>query len=119
MIYYIRLRESMKDYIRRTMAEAHEKGTPVMKPLFYDFPQDAAAWDAEDVYLFGHDLLVAPVTAAGERSRRLYLPEGAEWTEWETGTVFAGGRFVQVDAPADRIPIFIRDGAKVFGTDPE
>lgn len=114
MVYYIRLRESMKGYIRKTMAEAHEKGTPVIKPLFYDFPQDAAAWDVEDAYLFGHDLLAAPILTAGARERELYLPAGAQWTEWETGTVYDGGQTVRVSAPVDRIPIFIRDGAEVF-----
>ena len=96
------------------MAEAHEKGTPVMKPLFYDFPQDPAAWETEDVYLFGHDLLVAPVLTAGAREREVYLPAGAQWTEWETGTVYGGGQAIRVSAPVDRIPVFIRDGADVF-----
>lgn len=114
MTYYIRLRESMKDYIREAMAEAHEKGTPVLKPLFYDFPQDAVAWEVEDAYLFGHSLLVAPVMTAGAREREVYLPAGAEWTEWETGAVYDGGRRIRVSAPVDRIPVFIRDGAKVF-----
>lgn len=114
MIYYIRLRESMKDYIRTVMAEAHEKGTPVMKPLFYDFPEDSAAWDAQDCYLFGHDLLVAPVLDAGVRSRLVYLPAGASWTEWETKKVYEGGQEIQVDAPAERVPLFLKNNAQVF-----
>ena len=114
MIYYIRLRESMKDYIRKAMTEAHERGTPVMKPLFYEFPEDSAAWEVEDAYLFGHDLLVAPVTEAGARERRVYLPAGAGWTERETGREYQGGQWVNAAAPIERIPLFVRDGAKVF-----
>lgn len=114
MIRYIRLRESMRDYIRAAMAEAHEKGTPVMKPLFYDFPEDRKAWETEDAYLFGHDLLVAPVTEAGLRERAVYLPAGAEWTEWETGKRYHGGQSVKAAALIDRIPLFVRDEAQVF-----
>lgn len=113
MIYYIRLRESMKDYIRAAMAEAHEKGTPVIKPLFYDFPEDQAAWEAADVYLFGHDLLVAPVLEAGVRERKVYLPAGAVWTERETGAVYQGGQEVRVEAPVNRIPLFVKKGGSL------
>lgn len=114
MIYYIRLREAMKDYIRSVMREAHEKGTPVMKTLFYEFPEDPAAWEAEDVYLFGHDLLVAPVMEAGVRERTVYLPAGAEWVEWESKRRWSGGQEVRVKAPVCRIPLFVRNGAQVF-----
>lgn len=114
MTRYILLRESMKDYMRQTMLEAHEKGTPVMKPLFYDFPQDCAAWDVSDAYLFGHDLLVAPVMEAGARSRSVYLPAGTRWLEYETGNLLEGGQTVTVSAPLDQIPIFIKEGKNVF-----
>lgn len=114
MIYYIRLREAMKDYIRTAMKEAHEKGTPVIKTLFYDFPEDPACWETEDVCLFGHDLLVAPVMERGVRKRTVYLPKGVQWTEWETGRVYPGGQSITVDAPLERIPLFLKNGAKVF-----
>ena len=113
MTYYILLRESMKGYIKTVMEEAHEKGTPVIKPLFYDYPADANCWEIADEYLFGHDLLVAPVLSAGDRTRTLYLPEG-KWTEYETGTVYEGGRTITVEAPLARIPLFLKDGATVF-----
>ena len=113
MTYYIRLRESMKDYIRTVMTEAHEKGTPVIKPLFYDYPEDAICWEISDEYLFGHSLLVAPVLSAGQTSRSLYLPAG-RWCEFETGTIYEGGKQITVDAPMDRIPLFIKEGCCVF-----
>ena len=87
-----------------------------MKPLFYDFPQDAEAWDAEDVYLFGHDLLVAPVLDAGIRRRSVYLPSGAQWTEMATGKIYPGGQRVDVSAPLEEIPLFLKNGAQVFSS---
>ena len=116
MVRFIHLRQSMKDYLNQAMKEAHEKGTPVMKPLFYDFPQDAEAWDAEDVYLFGHDLLVAPVLDAGIRRRSVYLPSGAQWTEMATGKIYPGGQRVDVSAPLEEIPLFLKNGAQVFSS---
>ena len=59
----------MRPYITRIMEEAHEKGTPVMRPLFYDFPEDSISWECEDQYLFGSDVLVAPVMYAKTESR--------------------------------------------------
>lgn len=114
MTHYIRLRVSMKGYIQIVMQEAHEKGTPVMKPLFYDFPEDSFAWDCSDAYLFGHDLLVAPILEAGKRERYVYLPAGTSWLEYETGVLHEGGNTVLVQAPIDRIPLFIKEGKNVF-----
>lgn len=113
MSYYILLRESMKGYMTTVMEEAHEKGTPVMKPLFYDYPADKTCWEIADEFLFGHDLLVAPVLYAGERTRTLYLPEG-RWCEYETGKVYDGGCTITVDAPLNRVPLFIKEGKTVF-----
>ena len=92
------------------MKDAHEKGTPVMRPLFYDFPDDQKAWSIEDEYLFGGDVLVAPVLNSGSESRSVYLPEGATWTEYETGIKHQGGSTISVATPIDRIPIFFKNG---------
>ncbi len=105
---YLNLREKMKPYITKLMQEAHEKGTPVMRPLFYDFPQDDASWDCEDEYMFGPQVLAAPILWAGARERRVYLPAGASWTDYWTGEVSEGGQTITVAAPLDRIPIFLR-----------
>jgi len=113
LVNYLRLRERLRPYISRVMKEAHEKGTPVMRPLFYDFPADARAWERTEEYMFGPDLLVAPVMYPGMRRRSVYLPVGAAWTDPATGTLRAGGQTVEVDAPLDRIPLFVRDGAKL------
>ena len=104
---YIALRERLRPYITRLMQDAHEKGTPVMRPLFYDFPKDPACWDIDDEYMFGPDILVAPVLYEGVRERAVYLPEGT-WTNINDGTVHEGGRTITAPAPYDAIPVFTR-----------
>jgi alpha-D-xyloside xylohydrolase len=110
---YLRLRARLRRYIAKQMRAASETGLPPMRPLLVDFPRDAAAWDVSDAYMFGPDLLVAPVTEAGAEARDVYLPEGARWTCAWTGSAHRGGRTVTAEAPLDRIPLFLRDGASL------
>jgi alpha-D-xyloside xylohydrolase len=105
---FIFMRERLRPYIRQCMAEAHEKGTPVMRTMFYEFPSDPRCWQAETQYMFGPDLLVAPVYELGQRSREVYLPSGQPWKNARTGERLNGGQTVTVPAPLDEIPIFIR-----------
>jgi alpha-D-xyloside xylohydrolase len=107
---YVRVRESLRPYLRATMAAAHQDGQPVMRGLFHGFPADPVAWDIGDEYLLGGDLLVAPVFTPHATSRRVYLPAGADWTDVHTGSVHAGGTWVEADAPSDVIPVFARSG---------
>ncbi|GAQ65141.1 glycoside hydrolase family 31 protein [Streptomyces scabiei] len=109
----LRLRERLKPYVLRVMREAHEEGLPVMRPLFLEFPDDERAWSVDDAYLFGRDVLVAPVLEAGVTRWSTYLPAGARWTDAWTGGTYEGGGPVTVDAPLERIPVFLRDGASV------
>lgn len=110
---YLFLRERLRPYVTEQMKQAHEKGTPVMRPLFYDFPQDKKAWDVEDEYLFGPDILVAPVMYAKQLKRSVYLPEGASWTNAWTKETYDGGQVIDVDAPIDCIPLFLKNGAQL------
>ena len=82
-----------------------------MRPLFVDFPKDSAAWQVEDQFMFGPDLLVAPVLQMGLRSRPVYLPLGATWCEVWTGTEHKGGTTVTATAPLEHIPVYVRVGA--------
>jgi alpha-D-xyloside xylohydrolase len=107
---YLFLRERLRPYLATLMNAAHLHGTPVMRPLFYDFPEDARAWDVVDQYMFGPDLLVAPVTRPGVVRRGVYLPEGSAWVEASTGRRFEGGVAVDAEAPLEIIPVFVRDG---------
>ena len=110
---YMLIRENLRPYISGLMKEAHEKGTPPMRPLFYDFPADAGTWDIDDQYMFGPDILVAPVLYEGERKRRVYLPEGACWTETGTGRTFEGGTWIESEAPLDTLPLFVKNNAGI------
>jgi alpha-D-xyloside xylohydrolase len=110
---YIFLRERIKPYITEIMKEAHEKGTPVIRPLFYDFPQDKLCFDITDQYMFGPDILVAPILYKGQRARKVYLPEGAKWKEVSSEKTFNGGQWIDCDAPLERIPLFLRDEADI------
>jgi len=111
--FYLHLRERLKPYIKGLMKEAHLKGTPVFRPLFYDFPQDQASWNCEDAYMFGPDLLVAPIMEAETYSRKVYLPAGAKWTNAWTDEVLEGGQEIKVEAPFEQIPLFLKDGASL------
>jgi alpha-D-xyloside xylohydrolase len=105
---YMFMRERLRPYIKEQMKAAHEKGTPVIRPIFYDFPDDSACWDVDDQYMFGPDILVAPILYEGQRTRKVYLPEGIEWRDAATGTVYEGGQCIKCDAPLDVIPLFLR-----------
>jgi len=113
---FIEIREELRDYTRELMKEAHEKGTPVIRTIFYEFPHDPQAWEIETAYMFGPKYLVAPVLQPGQCKMTVYLPSGAYWTLWgKTSTaqrgipgVHKGGTEVEVDCPIETIPIFYR-----------
>jgi len=104
---YTLLRESLRPYIMEQMKAAHEKGTPVMRPLFYDYPSDRTAWETEDEYMFGPDILVSPVLEKGQTTRKVYLPEGS-WINMNTKKKITGNQTLQTPAPVDIIPVFIK-----------
>lgn len=107
----IRLRERLRPYVHAQMEIAARTGLPPMRPLFVDFPDDEASWSIEDQFMFGPDILVAPILGPGQTSRAVYLPSGGAWTDAWTGETLAGGRIAMVDAPIDRIPVFTFEGA--------
>ncbi|MDO4275913.1 MAG: glycoside hydrolase family 31 protein [Eubacteriales bacterium] len=106
---YLEIREKMREYTRGLMQEAHDKGTPVMRTLFYEFPRDAAAWEIEDEYCYGSQVLVAPILEKGAKSRKVYLP-GADvtWTEAESGIQYTGGQWIEVDIKLESMPVFLK-----------
>lgn len=110
---YIELREKLRPYIREVMKAAHEKGTPVMRTLFYEFPEDKYCWKEKDEYFFGPDILVKPITDDGIRETSVYLPNGSEWKNAWTGEEYTGGEKIKVQAPLEKIPLFIRKGSSV------
>lgn len=106
---YLKIREAMMPYITTLMEEAHKKGTPVMRPMFYDFPEDKLCWENESQYMFGPNILVAPIMEKGQTEREVYLPTGSNWTNAWTKEKMEGGKTILVDAPIDQIPLFLRD----------
>lgn len=105
MTNQIRLRESLKDYISEKMKEASKTGAPVMRTMFYEFPEDEKCWNLKDQYMFGDKYLVAPVLKAGVDKRDVYLPEG-KWENINDNKVYTGGKTYEIDAPIDMIPVF-------------
>ncbi|CAG8956728.1 hypothetical protein HYFRA_00012272 [Hymenoscyphus fraxineus] len=103
---YIELREQMRDYTRGLMKEAHEKGTPIIRPMFYEFPDDHKAWEVETQYMYGDKYLVVPILAPKQRKITAYLPQGAKWRQ--EGNDYEGGQAVEVDCPLDYMPVFER-----------
>lgn len=110
MSRYLRIREKLKPYILGNMKKASADGTPMMRPLFYDFPDDKQSWEIEDQYMFGPDLLIAPVLEKDAKSRIVYLPFGAEWTDALTGNKYDGGQTIIYEVNIENIPVFTRNG---------
>lgn len=112
MKHYIELREAMRPYIREMMKEAHEKGTPVIRAMFYEFPEHEVCWQLKDQYMFGPDFLVAPIVNQGDREREVYLPGCEKWISIHDGKTYEGDQVISVEAPLEIIPVFYR-GNKV------
>ncbi len=111
LVKHIQFREAMRPYTRKVMEETHEMGRPVMRPMFYEFPEQKICYDLLDQYMFGSDILVAPVTDPGAEQREVYLPAGAVWTDAHDGTVYEGGQTITAEAPIERIPVFFKNDA--------
>lgn len=106
---YLDTRLEMKPYIKSLYDEASKNGSPLIRTLFYEFPEDEKAWDIDDEYMFGPKYLVAPVLEYGERERSVYLPEGS-WKSTLDGTVYKGGQTITAAAPLEHMPVFERMG---------
>jgi alpha-D-xyloside xylohydrolase len=111
----LRLRENLRPYIRAQMQITHEQGLPLMRPLLVNFPDDRRCEEIADQYLFGAQMMVAPVLQAGATGRCVYFPQGVEWIDAWSGERYAGGSEVQVQAPLERIPVFLRGGEELRG----
>lgn len=112
MQHWLSVREKLRPYIDALYDNAHQHGDPLMRPLFWHYPQEKQSWEIEDQYLFGEDLLVAPVIHAEQRQRDVWLPAGANWVALN-GERYRGGESITVDAPLETIPVFIREGSQL------
>lgn len=116
----IRLRYRLMPYVYSLAAAVTLDRATILRSLLFDFPEDPTAASLSDEFLFGKSLLVCPVTEpmycrpegeAGEKVRRCWLPQGADWYDFETDRLCRGGQYVEAQAPISRIPVFVRAGS--------
>lgn len=101
----IKLRESLKPYVSKLMKEASDNGSPLMRTMFYEFPEDDKCWNLRDQYMFGSEYLVAPVLKAGMKEREVYLPKG-KWQHIFNNQTYDGNTTITVKTPINEIPVF-------------
>ena len=110
--FFANLRMNLLPYIWQEARHCSEASRPMMAHLIYDYPEDESVRDIEDAYMFGRQLLVAPVVSEGASGRDVYLPEGS-WFDLWTGEEFRGKQTVFCPCPLNRIPVFVRGGTAI------
>jgi len=107
MSHYIKLRYRLIPYVYSLYYENHLHGTPIMRPLFWHYPDDKRAYEIKDEYLFGENMLIAPVLESQKNFRKVYFSQG-KWYDFDYDYLYEGGREYEVYAPQNRIPVFVR-----------
>ncbi len=111
MLYYDKLRHRLIPYIYTLAGLTYHNDYTIMRPLIMDFPEDKLVRNINDQYMFGPSILVCPVHDYKARSREVYLPSGCGWYDFYTGAYFKGGQKLAVEAPLEKIPLFIKEGS--------
>lgn len=111
IVAYTKLRYNLMPYIYSLAGMTHFDDYTIMRPMVMDFTADENTRNLKDQYMFGSALMVAPVYKYGARNRNVYFPENEDWYDFYTGEIIKGGQNVMVDAPYDRIPLFVRSGS--------
>jgi len=109
----IEMRYQLLPEVYTVMEEASRTGLPALRPLVLEYPDDPRTYQRQDEFLFGRDILVAPVLRAGATEREVYLPRGT-WYEYAGARRYEGGRSIVVPVTMDAIPVFVRGGAILF-----
>ncbi len=108
----ILLRYRLTPYLYSAEYEASRTGAPIMRALVYEFQDDPKVWDESFEFLYGRDLLVANVLEPGARTKKVYLPAGCKWYDWnDKFRCYEGGQTIEVPVDLASIPMFIREGA--------
>ena len=109
---YIELRYRLLPYLYSLFWQASTMGTPILRPLLYDFPQDLQVAHLADQVMLGPAIMAAPVLRPGITCRAVYLPAG-DWFDWWTNEPLVGGRYILAEAPLERMPLYVKAGAVV------
>lgn len=108
----IELRYRLMPYLYTLLWQAHADDEPMLRPTFLDHQHDKQTFEECDEFLLGHDLLVASVVEAQSRTRSLWLPENTHgWYDYDSKAWYSGGQWITVDAPLEKLPLFVRAGA--------
>ncbi len=106
----INLRYTLLPLIYNLMYEASQTGIPAMRPMLFEYPEEQAFTWTDNQFMFGSDLVVAPVVSEGVTSRTVQLPQGV-WFDFWSNQRYSGGKEITVEAPLNRIPVFVKEGA--------
>ena len=112
----LELRYRLLPFLYTTLEEAHRTGVPLFRPLLLEFQQDPTALNLDDQFMVGAALLAAPVVRENERARDVYLPAGRWYDFWTGAALDATGDLRRVEAPLERLPLFVRGGSIVPST---
>lgn len=111
---YGRIHARLADYSYAQAQAATRTGMPIVRPLFLVDPKSPAAWNDWETYEYGPDILVSPIWQKGQRTKRVYLPGGAQWRDaWHPDKTYRGGQTITVNAEMHQLPLFIRVGSKI------
>lgn len=109
----IELRERMKPYTKKYMDIAEQSGKPIMRPMFFDFYADEVCYTIEDQYMYGEDILFAPIVNQGQTDRQVYLPKG-RWVNVYDRTIYEGQQFLKCHAELDQFIAFVKEGSEAL-----
>lgn len=110
---YIKLRYKLIPYMYDLFYKGESDGLPVMRPLFLDYENDENTYEVNDQFMFGENILVAPVVEQGKKARMVYLPKGDRWIDYWSKETFDGGQYIVRDTPLDICPIYVKAGSVI------
>lgn len=112
----ILLRYALTPYIYTMARQTYDEGIALCRPMYYEYPEDEHAYIFSRQYMFGNDLLIAPIGAPSKNGRsyvKVWLPQGSNWYEWHTGTLLKGGQILERNFLIDQYPVYVKAGAVV------
>ncbi|MBM7649481.1 alpha-glucosidase [Bacillus ectoiniformans] len=110
---YINMRYQLMPYLYNAFQDSSETGKPVQQPLVYHYQEDPNTYDISNQFMFGDSMMLSPVVKAGQTSRDVYLPKGETWVDYWTKKEYKGGQTIQVDAPVEHLPIFVKKDSMI------